>query len=135
MNYICCVQHLFAFTSLMVMVSNFAICKFSRFFSFYTIPTVRLLMAWFCIFFFQSELSSTPALVRIRKTFSCNLHLCIPHAFFYTTKCPYRRHWIPSRNMFIYIFCGWFLRIICTPIYYFNQRFQICITSAVLMKF
>ena len=56
--------------------------------------------------------------------------------FFWTIKCPYRRHWIPAGSMFTYFCFGWLFRIIFTSVYLFNQKFNICIIiDSVLWNF
>ena len=45
------------------------------------------------------------------------------------SKSPYSWHWIPDRNMFTYS-CYWrFFWVVCTSIYFFNQRFKVSINN------
>ena len=83
---------------------------------------------------FQSQLSSLCALLKIHKIFHVIFFSLWIMLIFCTIKCPYCSYWISTRkcsstNMFMY-FCGrWFFRIISTSIYFFNQRFKICINN------
>ena len=52
---------------------------------------------------------------------------------FYTIKCPYSRHWISTGNMFTYVCCGWFFKIIFTSIYFFNN-FRYWLNSNILVS-
>ena len=97
-------------------IFNF-ICKCCKFLSFHIIYV-------FVVSFpsFQSYLSSLHALLRVHKTFSCNLYLCIHHAYF-----PYHQM---SISYHIYLLLLWMMFQDHFYIHlFFNQRFKTCISN------
>ena len=99
--------------------------KCSKFLSFDKIPTVLLLIVSFS--FFQNQLFSLHAFLRIYKTFSSNLHLWIHMRIFYTINC--HGHW-NTHKKYVHLLLQWMISKNYFYIHlFFYQRFKICINN------
>ena len=139
-----------AFTCIITMVFNFTIVfiisvfMFKPFFANMTVNLIKiwfvlLVCLWYPFLFFNVSYLQCVLPYGFAKLFmqfsplytSCFFSMSFVYIMliFYVIKCPYRRHWMPTGNMFTYFCCYWFFRIIFRSFYFFNQRLKICINN------
>ena len=117
------------FSWIMTMISNFPISNANiTIISAFSYDPLSSFVNNFNFLFFEL-IPLLCALLRICKTFSCNLCLCIDILIFYGFKWQYCRHWKTWWNIFTYFFLNEFSGLFLHPSIFSIKPFRICIKS------
>ena len=93
------------------------------------IQFLLLICQWYCFLLFKVNYLYcvySEAFTKLFHAISTSAYVML---IFYTITCSYRRHWIPTENMFTYFCWRWSFKIVVTSIYFLDQRFKIYISN------